>query len=189
MEVGVQVLMGICLAACAGLRAFLPLFAIGVAERAGVLELQSYMTWLGSTEALITFGVATVAELLADKVPVLDHALDLFQSVARPVAGAAVAFGALQGLSPTYAAVVGIVVGAPVAGTFHLAKATTRATSSALTFGVANPVVSVLEDFVAFAGAVLAILVPVAAAILLVLTGWIVVRWWQSRRRRRAKLV
>src|SRR5688572_33358031 len=120
------VLMGISLAACAGLRAFLPLLAVGIASRMGWIPVQPWFEWVGSNEALITFGAATVLEILADKVPLLDHALDTFHTVARPVAGALVAMGSFYQFSPSFAVALGIIVGAPLAGTFHAAKAGTR---------------------------------------------------------------
>ena len=41
-----QVTMGVSLAACAGLRAFLPLLAVGVAGRMDWIPLTSYFDWL-----------------------------------------------------------------------------------------------------------------------------------------------
>lgn len=59
------------LAACAGLRAFMPLFGAGVAARWTDLPLSDSVAWLGSDTALVPFGVATVIEVLADKIPVV----------------------------------------------------------------------------------------------------------------------
>src|SRR5688500_9768164 len=137
--------MGISLAACAGLRAFLPLLAVGIATRMEWWPVQPWLEWVGTNEALITFGVATVLEILADKVPVLDHGLDVFHTVARPVAGALVAMGSFYQVSPAMAVALGIIVGAPIAGSFHLTIARTRVASTATTGGFANPVLSFIE--------------------------------------------
>jgi hypothetical protein len=181
------VLMGISLAACAGLRAFLPLFAVGLGVRMGWFPVQSWFEWVGTNEALITFGAATVLEALADKVPLLDHALDAFHTVARPVAGAMVAMGSFQQFSPTLAVALGIVVGAPLAGTFHLTKAGTRLLSTHTTAGLGNPVLSVAEDVFAVIGVVLALVAPIVAVALLAALGWTVFRWVQRRRMPRAE--
>ena len=65
--VAAQVAMGVGLAACAGLRAFLPLFVVGVAGRLDVLPLSEPFAWLASAPALTVFGAAVLTELLADK--------------------------------------------------------------------------------------------------------------------------
>jgi uncharacterized membrane protein len=179
--------MGISLAACAGLRAFLPLLAVGVAARMGWFPVQDWFAWVGTNEALITFGVASVLEILADKVPVLDNALDAFHTVARPIAGALVAVGAMNQLNPTYAVALGIVLGAPVAGAFHLTKAGTRAASTTMTAGFANPVLSLVEDVVAFFGIVLALVAPVLAVAALVIAALVIRRYWLARSGRRAE--
>ena len=174
--------MGISLAACAGLRAFLPLFAVGVAARNGWLPVQPWLEWIGSNEALITFGVATLLEAVADKVPVVDHALDVFHTVARPIAGSVVAMGSFYQISPTYAVALGIIVGVPVAGGLHVAKAGSRMASTGLTAGVGNPVLSLLEDVLAFLGVILSLLAPVVAVLVLVFTAFVGVRWLRRRR-------
>ena len=52
---------GIALAASAGLRAFLPLFAAGVAARWFQWPLASPVGWLSSDPALLMFGIASAA--------------------------------------------------------------------------------------------------------------------------------
>ena len=174
--------MGISLAACAGLRAFLPLFAVGVATRFGWLPVQPWLHWVGSNEALITFGVATVLEVLADKAPVVDHALDVFHTVARPLAGAVVAMGSFYQVSPTYAVALGIIVGVPLAGGLHVAKAGTRVASTSLTAGLGNPVLSLLEDILAVLGVLLSLVAPILAVLVLGAAALLFIRWLQRRR-------
>ena len=154
---------GIALSAVAGLRAFLPLFGLGLAARLGLVPLGEHFGWLASDAALVVFGTATVVESLADKVPVLDHALDVLGTVLRPAAGVLATAGLLGPLPPLAKAVIAITVGAGVAGAMHVAKAKTRVASSALSLGVANPLVSVAEDLAAVALVLLAILAPIVA--------------------------
>ena len=167
METVFAIAMGISLAACAGLRAFLPLLAVGLATRLNWLPIQESFQWMGSNEALITMGVATVVEVLADKIPVLDHALDVIYSFARPVAGALVATSSFYTLSPTAAIALGIILGAPLAGGLHFTRAGTRLVSTATTGGLGNPILSTGEDLAAGAGVLLALFVPLLAAILI----------------------
>src|SRR5688572_6394478 len=83
--------MGIGLAACAGIRAWLPLLMAGGLARWGIIELGSSFQFIASDRALILFGVATVIEIVADKVPAVDHALDSLSTVLRPAAGSLLA--------------------------------------------------------------------------------------------------
>jgi hypothetical protein len=159
-----QIAAGISLAACAGLRAFLPLFATGIAGRLGWVELSGSFSWLSSTPALVVLGVAVTVELLSDKIPVVDHALDVLNTVLKPAAGTALMASMLTNLTPLQAMILGIVAGGGSAGIVHLAKAKLRVGASLLTAGLANPFVSLAEDGVAFLGTAAAFLVPLLAA-------------------------
>jgi hypothetical protein len=180
-----QVASGIGLAACAGLRAFLPLFVVGLAGRLEWIPLTGKFEFLTSTPALIVFGVAVLAEILADKIPVVDHFLDSIQAFVKPIAGAVLAASVLAELTPLQASVVGLITGGAVAGTMHLTKANLRLVSSATTAGLGNPVLSVIEDIGAVLGSVLALVVPILLVLLLV--GVLVGIWsFIGRVRRRA---
>ena len=169
MDLALQIAAGIGLASCAGLRAFLPLFVVGASARAGWLRLGEAFGWLGSTSALVVLGTAVVAEILADKVPVVDHFLDGVGLFVKPVAGTLVMASALSETSPLTATVLGLILGAPAATGVHLVKAKLRLLSTASTLGFANPAQSVVEDAASFAGCVLCIVVPVAALALVLL--------------------
>lgn len=154
---------GIALAATAGMRAFLPLLVLGIAARLGRFEISEGYQWLGSTPALITFAVAVVAETLADKVPVVDHALDTVQTIVKPAVGTMVAAAMFIQLSPFHATLLGLAVGGTLATGVHLAKAKARLLSSLTTGTVLNPILSFVEDVVSTVIAVVAVLAPVLA--------------------------
>lgn len=177
-------LTGVALAACAGLRVFLPLFAAGVAARFFDWPLASSMSWLSGDAALVSFGVASAVEIVADKVPALDHVLDGAQTFLAPVAGGMLAVSSLSDLPPSTALALGILTGAPIAGGVHLFAAATRLKSSLFTLGSGNPGLSVLEDVVAGAGVVLAFVVPLLVVVAIVL-GVLAIR---RRRRPRTAL-
>src|SRR5579864_6536792 len=82
-------LMGLGLAAATGLRTFLPLLLLAAVARLGLfgVSINPHVGWLGSTAALVALGVATVVELVGDKVPMVDHALSALGTVTRPLAG------------------------------------------------------------------------------------------------------
>ena len=179
MEVALQLATGIGLAACAGLRAFLPLLVAGAAARVGWLDLGTDFAWLAATPALVILATATVAEILADKIPAVDHALDAAATVIRPLAGALLVASTLGQASPRMAAILGLIVGAPVAGGLHLLKSKARLITSAATLGIANPAQSAVEDAASLAGCVLCVVLPFLALALLLALGALLL----SRRR------
>jgi len=177
--------LALVLAAVAGLRAWLPLLVAGGLSRLGVADLGASFTWLGSGPALAVLGGATVIEIVGDKIPVVDHFLDAIGTVIRPLAGALAAAAALVQIhDPLIALVIGIVVGAPVALAPHVAKSTLRGVSTGTTAGFANPLLSVIEDGVAFFIALLAFLLPVLALLMVVGCVWLAWRWLRKVRRR-----
>jgi len=172
-----SVALAIALAACTGLRAWLPLLLTGALARAGLLELGTSFQFLASNRALAVFGLATVFEIVADKIPAVDHALDALSTVLRPAAGSLVAASVLWPISdPLTALAAGTVLGAPASLVPHAAKSGLRAASTAVTGGLANPVLSLIEDVTAFILFVAAVVVPVMVVALLLLTAVLVSR-------------
>jgi hypothetical protein len=169
--------MGIGLAACAGIRAWLPLLLAGGLARWGVIELGPSFQFISSDRALILFGVATALEILGDKVPAVDHALDSISTILRPVAGSLLAASVMWQISdPLTALTLGVAVGAPTSLVPHAAKSVLRAASTTLTGGLANPLISVLEDILAFGLFLLTVLVPVVVAVVLMVIAALVLR-------------
>jgi uncharacterized protein DUF4126 len=163
-----QIVLGVLLAGCAGLRAFVPLFVAGLAARLDLLPLAARVDWLASDAALVVFGVAVVVEILGDKIPLVDHGLDLVGTLVKPVAGAILAAGVLRDLGPVGSTAVGLIAGGGTAAAVHVAKAKLRFVSTMTTLGLANPLLSLVEDLVALVSAVAVVLVPllVLAALL-----------------------
>jgi uncharacterized protein DUF4126 len=169
--------MGIGLAACAGIRAWLPLLMAGGLARWGIIELGPSFQFISSDRALILFGAATVIEILADKIPAVDHALDTLSTVLRPAAASLLAASVLWQVSdPLTALALGVAVGAPTSLVPHAAKSLLRVASTSLTGGLANPFISILEDLMTVALFVLTVLIPVVVACVLVVVALLVVR-------------
>ncbi|MBN2371394.1 MAG: DUF4126 domain-containing protein [Vicinamibacteria bacterium] len=177
--------LAIALAACAGLRAWLPLFLAAALARLGWLDLNQSFAFLASNQALILFGAATLIEIAADKIPAVDHALDAASTVIRPLAGSLLAASVLGWIKdPLAALALGIVVGAPAAFVPHAAKASLRTVTSALTAGMANPILSFMEDVFTVVLFVLAVLVPVLVLVILLGAAYFASRRARRRRRR-----
>jgi len=177
--IALAVLLGLGLSASTGLNTFLPLLLLSAAARFHIagIELGAKFDWLSSDVAIAVLLIASVVEIIADKVPAVDHFLDSVGTFVRPLAATVATASVLTGadVNPTIAAVVGLMIGAPTSLGFHTLKAGTRIASSAATFGCANPVLSLIEDVISFGLTVLAIFVPLVVPIaiaLLVLLLW-----------------
>jgi hypothetical protein len=83
---------------------------------------------------------------------------------------------------PLTSVVLGTVVGAPSALVPHAAKSVLRAASTTATGGLANPILSLIEDAISLLTFILAVLVPLLVVGLLGLTLFVASRWLRRRR-------
>ena len=180
-------LLGLGLASATGLRTFLPLLMLAVAAKFELfgVRLIDQMDWLGSWPAIAALGVAAVAEFAGDKVPAIDHGLNLVGYVSRPVAGAIAAGSVFWNVDPVLAATAGIIVGAPAALAFNAAQTGVRVGSTATTGGLGNPVVSFIEDVLSFVTVLIAFVLPVLIPVLLIVFAVVVFRLARRIRDRR----
>jgi hypothetical protein len=116
--------------------------------------------FFSSTTVLIVVGGLYVIEFLADKIPAIDHAWDIVHTFIRPAAGALVGWAATSQDVPKGVVIIASILAGGAALTTHAAKASLRAASTVTTAGLANPVLSLVEDVFAFVNAILAILLP-----------------------------
>jgi len=78
--------------------------------------------------------------------------------------------------------VLGIAVGAPSSLVPHAAKTSVRAISTALTGGIANPFVSLLEDMAALVLFAFTVAVPLLVVLALAIVGVVIARRLLRRR-------
>jgi len=182
-----QVFSGLGLSSAAGLNAYIPLLAIGLLGRAGIVHLEGPYAVLSSWTALSVIGGIAVIDFIADKVPAVDHATHAIGFVINPVAGAIVFGSQTQALGHIPPA-VSLAAGLIVAGGFHATRAAVRPVSTATTGGFANPVVSLLEDMLAITLSLLALFVPFAAFFLFVLLIVLLCKSWARIRKGVASL-
>ncbi|MDG4805027.1 DUF4126 domain-containing protein [Micromonospora sp. WMMD980] len=195
-----EVLTGSGLAASAGLNAYIPLMLMGLLARyTNLIELPSGWQWLGNGWVLLILAVLLAVEVVADKVPVVDHVNDMVQTVVRPTAGG-LAFGAGSGSETvtvsdpdTFFSThqwVPVVVGVLIALGVHLLKAAARPVINATTAGFGAPVASTAEDATSVVMSVVAILLPVLVLVfavgLVAFVAWLFRRRGERRRERAA---
>jgi hypothetical protein len=161
-----SIVLGISLAASCGLRAFLPLFVVGLLARfTDLVDLGDAFEWLSTGPALVALGVGVLAEVLADKVPALNHLLDALQTPVRTGAGMLITAAVIVDLPTWMVALLAIIVGGGVALAVHTAKSTVRLGATASSAGTLNPLASLLEDVACLVTTVLCVFAWIVALI------------------------
>ncbi len=176
------------LAGSAGLNAYIPLLMVALAARFPLdnplIKLQAPYDLLGSWWAIGLIAVLLVIEIVADKIPAVDTVNDGIQTFIRPAAGAILFAGSANVITDVHP-ILALGAGLLVAGGVHATKTAARPVVTVSTAGVGNPIVSTLEDITAFVVSLLAILLPIIAALLLftlLIFAFIIVRRWRRRK-------
>jgi hypothetical protein len=195
MLVGVlEALTGVGLSASAGLNAYIPLLAVGLLDRyTGLIKLPPGWQWLSNGWVIAILVVLLAVEVVADKIPVVDHLNDGVHTLIRPTAGG-LSFGAASqaqtvtvrdpGSFFSHHQWVPVVAGALIALAVHGVKATARPVINVSTLGFGAPVVSTVEDVFSTAMSLAAIVLPVLIVVFVAaLIGFFL--WIRRRRQRR----
>ncbi|MCG5212504.1 DUF4126 domain-containing protein [Streptosporangium sp. KLBMP 9127] len=183
-------LTGLGLSTAAGLNAYIPLLVVGIlANLTDRVRLPEGYDWLSDGWVLAIIAVLLAAEVVLDKVPVVDHVNDLIQTAVRPASGGVVfsataAAAELDGSTwMTANPWVSWVLGIGLALAVHLMKSATRPVVNATTAGVGAPVASTVEDAGSLAMSLIAIFLPVL--VILALAVLAAFAWWAFRKVRR----
>lgn len=174
--------IGVLLAWLAGIRAYLTVFGVGLAGALGWLDLPEALQVTTSPWVLGISGVLALVEFFTDKIPGVDSAWDLLQTLARVPAGA---FLAAAALSPDGDLGAGMLAtGAGVALASHVLKAGSRAMLNTSPEPVSNLAASASEDVVVVGALGLALAWPwlALALVLLIGIGSALAVWWVWRR-------
>jgi hypothetical protein len=186
MDVISSLLSAFGLSTAAGLNAYIPLLVVGLLDRyTNLINLSAPYDTISNPWVLLAVAVLALIDLVGDKIPAVDHLFHAAGVVIHPVAGA-ILFMATTGTAGEVSPVLAAICGVLLAGVTHGARATVRPVATATTAGVANPVVSTVEDITSFTISVLAVLVPVLAVVLIVIFAVAVFlllrRIWPGRR-------
>jgi hypothetical protein len=189
MDASTQYALAYALTTTAGLRGVLALALVAVAAHLGVIHPNGNFGWLASSAVMWILVAVSAVELVADKVPFVDHGLHVLQIVIKPAAAAIIVGGTVHPQSQEMLVFL-MIVGALNALGVHAGVMTVRAASTATTGGLASPLVSTAEDAGAIGGGILAFIAPfVVAAIALLVSVAIVLAWRRTSRRLGPKAV
>lgn len=177
-EIITAVAIGIGLSAGAGFRVFVPMLVASIAAKTGLFPVNEGFAWLASWPAIISFGTATVVEILAYYIPFVDNLLDTITTPLAVGAGTLLVTSVLPIDNEFLKWVTGFLVGGGVAATVQGGSVLTRLASAKLTAGTGNPVVATGEHAAAFGISSLALFTPVFIAIvILIVTVFIIFKF------------
>ena len=170
------------LSASAGLNAYIPLLLVGlIARYTDLMNLNAPWDTLSNPWIILMLSGLVIVEMLADKIPAVNHLNDLIQTLIRPAAGA-VAFAASANVVTDISPVLALACGLLVAGSVHVAKAgAVRPMVTATTGGAGNIPVSIAEDIISTVLSILAIVLPILVGTLMVVLAAFII-WWLYRR-------
>lgn len=181
----VAVSLGLGLSAASGFRVFLPPMLLSGAINFGLMDPSGHLAMLDGWGAFSLLLIAVVLEIGSYLIPWIDNLLDVVASPAAVVAGIALmgtVLGSETNFDPIVQWSIAAVGGGGAAGTVQAGTVATRAVSTGTTGGLANPIVSIGEAFMAILITVLAILAPVLCVILVLSGGVFAARMIGSRR-------
>jgi|WetSurSiteA1Bulk_404760.scaffolds.fasta_scaffold00952_3 hypothetical protein len=168
-EIIVAVALGIGLSASTGFRVFVPMLVASLAARTGILPVNEGFHWLASWPAVICFGTATVIEILAYYIPIVDNLLDGIATPLAVLAGTLLLTSVLPIDNDMLRWIAGLVFGGGSAATVQTGSILTRLTSTKLTAGTGNHVVATGENVAAISTSLLTLVAPLLIGALVIL--------------------
>ena len=158
-----------------GLRLYLTVFAVGLLDKFGYVDLPTTLDILSNPVVIGVSGILAAIEFLADKIPYVDSAWDSIQTFIRIPAGALLAMGAINTSDPMIAMVAAL-LGGSLAGATHATKAGSRAMINTSPEPVSNVAASLGEESMLVTGGWLVFAHP--AVFIGLLCGFIIMMFW-----------
>jgi len=181
MELVTGIFTAFGLSASAGLNAYIPLLVVGLIGHyfPDLMKLNQPWDAIANPWIILLLCFLIIIEMLADKVPAVNHINDLIQTFIRPAAGA-IAFAASANVVSDVHPVLALTAGLLISGTVHLTKSgVVRPIVTATTGGTGNVPVSIAEDITSTVLSIIAVIVPVlVGTLLVVVASFIVWRIW-----------
>jgi len=168
--------VGLGLSAACGFRVFVPLLVASIAAHNGYLTLAPGFEWVGTSQALYAFAMATLLEVLAYAIPWLDNALDVVATPAAVIAGILASAAVLTEIPPFFKWSLAIIAGGAAAGMVQGATTFLRLKTALASGGIGNFLIAGAELFGSVVVALLAIALPLMCLLLLLGIGMVVWR-------------
>lgn len=168
MEIILALCLGVTLSAASGFRLFLPPLALSLAALYGDLELSSGFAWVGTYPTAIALGIATVVEIFAYYIPVVDNLLDTVEIPTAVAIGTLLTAANLGDVNPLLQWGLAAIAGGGTAGIIETFTAMTRVASTGMTGGTGNFLVATTEALSSGILSILALtILPLAVALVI----------------------
>ncbi len=151
-----------------GINLYATVSVLGLLQKFGATKLPGGLDVLDNWWIIGVAGGLYLVEFFADKIPYVDSVWDVVHTFIRVPAGAVVAYAATNELDPSVS-VVATLVGGGLAFSSHGVKSALRVGANMSPEPVSNWALSLVEDFIAFAGTFLAVFAPFIIASVLVI--------------------
>ena len=151
-----------------GINLYATVSVLGLLQKFGAAKLPGGLDVLDNWWIIGVASGLYLVEFFADKIPYVDSVWDVVHTFIRVPAGAVVAYAATSEMEPGVYVVAGL-LGGGLALTSHGTKSALRVGANLSPEPVTNWTLSIVEDLVAFAGVLLAVFVPVAIAVVLII--------------------
>jgi len=177
------ILAGIGLSAACGWNTFAPLLVLALADRMTSGDFVGYgvgsasdhpFAFIASLAGILVWLFLFSLELILDKIPRIDHILDVFGSVLRP-ATAALCFMAIGNRDHSIHPVLALFLGLVIGGVVHWDKARQRLALSQTGLGLGTPFVSMVEDGASLITAAMSLLLGILGPFV-ALASWFLIR-------------
>lgn len=143
-----------------GINLYATVTVLGLLQKFGATKLPGGLDVLDNWWIIGIAGGLYLVEFFADKIPYVDSVWDVVHTFIRVPAGAVVAYAATNDLDPTYYIPAALIGGGLAFGS-HGTKAALRVGANLSPEPVSNWVLSIVEDVIAFVGALLAVFAPI----------------------------
>lgn len=166
MDIAIGICLGLGLAASCGFRVFVPLLISNIASLTGIVNIGGGFEWMGSWPAFAIFLTATIAEIGAYYIPVLDNMLDTISVPLATIAGTLLSVTFITDVPPMVQWTLGIIIGGGSAAVIKSGASMARLKSTTFTAGWANWLIATFEHVTSFVMSVLTVLLPVVMGVI-----------------------
>ncbi|PSB11952.1 DUF4126 domain-containing protein [Pleurocapsa sp. CCALA 161] len=167
MEVIIALCLGITLSAACGFRVFVPPLAMSLAALSGHFPLAPGFEWVGTKEAAIALGIATILEVSAYYIPFVDNLLDTVQVPIAVGIGTVITAATLGHTDPVLQWTLAAIAGGGTAGLTKILASFTRLASTGITGGLGNFIVATIEAVGSISLSILGLTFPLWTAVIL----------------------
>jgi Domain of unknown function (DUF4126) len=166
MQIIIALCLGITLSAACGFRVFVPPLAMSLAAISGHFPLASGFEWVGTKEAAIALGIATIFEVFAYYIPFVDNLLDTVQIPVAVGIGTVITAATLGHTDPVLQWTLAAIAGGGVAGVTKTLASLTRLASTGMTGGLGNFVIATVEAVGSISLTILGLTFPLWTAVI-----------------------